>query len=459
MAETRHGRPSSGTGGFWGWWTVGVFLLLYIFSFIDRGIIAMMVQPIERDLHINDVQISLLTGPAFSLFYVLCGLPIGWLVDRFPRRWLTLIGVVVWGSATCVCGVAGSLAQLVVGRMGVGVGESVLTPAAHSLIAEQFPAKRLSLPLSVFTMGAVVGAGIALAIGGVVVQLVSHSPPVALPLVGEVRAWQLAFLAVGAPTVVLSLLALTVRERRAPPPPAPPPGAAPGRSFFRTHWRIAWLGPIGFGMTNIIVAALFGWTPTFMIRVYHWNPAQVGLTFGLISLVAGSIGQIGGAAIVDWLYARGVRDAHTRYHIAGLAITVPALAAGVYSGSPYLFMAGSALFQCVTYPYIGYAAAALQLYAPSHVRGRVSALFLAFVTVIGSIGPVAAAYVAEHLLHDKARIGQAVVMVAAIAAPLGMLILWQMGRGLTAAAGAAVEAAARLDADRLAAATAEAAAP
>ena len=437
MAEPRHGGRAAGSGGFWGWWTVAVFLLLYVFSFVDRGIIGMMVQPLERDLHITDVQLSLLTGPAFSLFYAVCSLPIGYLMDRLSRRWLTAAGVLVWGAATCLCGLAGSLAQLMVARMGVGVGESVMTPAAHSLIAEQFPPKRLSLPISVFTMGAVVGGGIALALGGVVVQLVSHSPPVRLPLVGDVRAWQLAFLAVGLPTMVLSLLPLTVREQRRPARlAAQAQTAADGPSFFRTHWRIVWLGPLGFAMTNVIVASLLGWTPTFMIRVYHWNPGQIGITFGLIGLIAGSIGQLGGAAIVDWLYARGVKDAHARYHIAGLAITAPTLIAGIYSGSPYLFMAATALFQCVTYPYIGYAAAALQLYAPSQVRGRISSIFLACITIVGSLGPFATAFVAEHVLHDKAGIGRAIGIVTAVAAPIGILILWQFGRALKAAASA-----------------------
>ena len=170
-----------------GWPMIWLFLLLYIFSFIDRQVITMMVDPLKRDLGLSDFQISLMMGPAFGLFFALCGLQMGWLVDRYSRRWITIAGVMLWGAATLGSGLARSFPGLLVGRMGVGMGEATLTPAAHSLIAEQFPRERLSTAIAVYSLGAVIGGGLAVVLGGAIVHLAAGAGEVRLPLVGDVR--------------------------------------------------------------------------------------------------------------------------------------------------------------------------------------------------------------------------------------------------------------------------------
>jgi MFS family permease len=417
------------------WWAVGVLLLFYTLSTIDRTIINMMVQPLERDLHVTDFQISLLQGPAFGLFYVFVGLPMGWLVDRFSRRWIGALGVAVWGLATCFCGMASGVGQLTFGRMGVGVGESVLTPAAHSIIAEQFPHKRLSTAISVYTLGSVVGAGLALALGGTVVNLVTHMPPAHLPVFGVVRAWQLAFLVVGLPTVVLTPLMFTIVEQRARGRSSAPAAAGDGArasgalAFFRSHWKLVVGLPVAFGVTNILCYGFNAWIPTFMIRRFGWNPAQVGVSFGVVVLFGGVAGQMLGAFVVDWLYGRGVKDAHVRYHAAGLLITIPCAVAAFQCANPYLFLALIAVFFTVTYPFVGYAAAALQLFAPSRVRGQVSALFLAIITLIGVVlGPTAPAWLTDQVFHDKARLGLSLSIVCLAVAPVSILMMVLVAR-------------------------------
>lgn len=418
-------KDSGGIGLFAAWYAVAVLLLFYIFSTIDRSIITMMVQPLERDLHIGDFQIGLLQGPAFGIFYVLCGLPMGYLVDRFSRRWITAIGVVVWGLATCFCGLAASVPQLFAARMGVGFGESALTPAAHSMISEKFPPRSLAMAISVFTLGSVIGAGIALAVGGSVVHIVTHMKPVVLPVVGAVRAWQLAFLMVGIPTLALTPLIFTIKENVRPRLAAAEQARADGKgSFFRSHWRLALGIPFAFGLTNIICQALNAWVPTYIIRTFHWNPAQVGLAFGMVLLIGGASGQMVGAAVVDWLYSRGVRDAHVRYHWFALLITVPCAVGAFFVPNPIVFLALIAVFYIFSYPFVGYAAAALQIFAPQNVRGRVSALFLAIVTVVGTaFGPTVPAYLTDNLFHEKAKLGLSLAIVVAIT---GLLIVAMM---------------------------------
>ena len=119
------------------WYTVAVLLLAYTLSFIDRMILTLLVAPIRAALDISDTQVSLLIGLAFALFYTLLGLPIAWIADRWNRRNLILIGVALWSAMTAGCGFAGSYATLFLARMGVGVGEAALSPAASAWLASR----------------------------------------------------------------------------------------------------------------------------------------------------------------------------------------------------------------------------------------------------------------------------------------------------------------------------------
>jgi MFS family permease len=194
------------------WYTVFILMLCYTLSYADRQILAFLVGPLRHDLHISDTDVGLLQGFAFALVYTVFGLPMGALADRFSRRNLVAIGVVIWSVMTSLSSVARSFLLLGAARMGVGIGEAALSPCAFSMITDSFPKERLSGALSVYTMGIQLGSGLALIIGGLVAQTVSQMPPVQLPLVGAIAAWRLTFLVVGIPGLLIALLLLTVRE-------------------------------------------------------------------------------------------------------------------------------------------------------------------------------------------------------------------------------------------------------
>ncbi len=160
------------------WATVFVLLAAYAVAFIDRQILTLLVEPIRRDLHINDTQFSLLSGLAFTLFYTVMGIPLGWLADRGSRRKLILVSVLFWSAMTASCGMAKSFGMLFLARIGVGVGEAGLSPAAFSMIADSFPPDKRSRALSLYAMGAVAGVGLALIIGGAIIGWASTAPPV-----------------------------------------------------------------------------------------------------------------------------------------------------------------------------------------------------------------------------------------------------------------------------------------
>ena len=147
------------------WVTVAVLFVAYIFSFIDRMIIGLLVEPMKADLNLSDTQISLLQGLAFAIFYTLVGLPPGRLIDRAARLRVAAVGVALWSIMTMACGLAGQYWQLFVARMGVGVGEATLSPAAYSIISDSFPQRRMGLAMGVYGLGSAVGAGLAFIIG------------------------------------------------------------------------------------------------------------------------------------------------------------------------------------------------------------------------------------------------------------------------------------------------------
>src|SRR5271163_4923268 len=201
--------PSS----FAAWYSVAVLMLMYIFSFIDRTTISLIVEPMKRDLHISDTQMGMLQGLAFALLYTFLGLPIARLSDRHSRRAIIAGGVFIWSIMATLCGLARSAPRLFMARIGVGVGEAALSPAAYSIITDSFPRSKLGGAFGVYNVGITIGAGTALLVGGIVVGAVSRAgASYTLPLFGPVHAWQMVVFLLGAPGGVVPLLLLTFRE-------------------------------------------------------------------------------------------------------------------------------------------------------------------------------------------------------------------------------------------------------
>ncbi|MGC2224360.1 MAG: MFS transporter, partial [Methylocella sp.] len=203
------------------WVTVFILLSFNVLGYADRTVITMLVGPIKSDLAVSDIQMSLLMGFAFALLYATCGLPMGVIADRVSRRRLIFFGVFGWSAMMAACGLAANFTQLILGRAGVGVGEAVLAPAAQALIAEKFPREQFTIAMSVFMVGAVVGAGLAAMVGGTLVQAVLIRGATVLPLIGAVRPWQFVFVCLGIAGLVLAPLMFFVGEQR------PTSGSAP----------------------------------------------------------------------------------------------------------------------------------------------------------------------------------------------------------------------------------------
>src|SRR5215831_7543137 len=173
------------------WYVVGVLMVAYVFSFIDRQIFSMVVGPLRRDLHITDVQVSVLQGLSFVVFYTFFGILIGRLVDIYSRRTIIAIGLVLWSLFTTACGIATTFPQMLMMRMGVGVGEAALSPAAYSLVADYVPPKRMSTAIGLYGAGIYIGSGLSFLLGGLIRSYAATKGAMSLPIVGQIHPWQI----------------------------------------------------------------------------------------------------------------------------------------------------------------------------------------------------------------------------------------------------------------------------
>ena len=192
------------------WIVVSMLLVAAIVSFIDRQVIAIVIDDMKSDLAVGDAQIGWLYG-IFAVFYALAGFPIAWLSDHKSRKHIIAIGIFFWSLMTITCGLTQNYWQLFLARMGVGVGEATLMPAQISLIGDYFPREKIPLVISVLQAGPIIGTGAAFIIGGYVLEIVAGAGAVVVPFFGELQPWQLTFIYVGLPGLALALLFLLIR--------------------------------------------------------------------------------------------------------------------------------------------------------------------------------------------------------------------------------------------------------
>ena len=185
------------------WFVVAVLIVAALVAYVDRQVVAIVVDPMKEDLGVGDAQIGWLYG-VFAVFYAIAALPIAWLADRKSRRLIIAAGIFFWSLMTMACGLTRSYWNVLLARIGVGVGEATLSPATTSLVGDYFPREQVPLALSVFQTGPIMGSGIAFIIGGYVLGLVQDAEPLVLPYFGELRPWQQTFVYLGAPGLLLA---------------------------------------------------------------------------------------------------------------------------------------------------------------------------------------------------------------------------------------------------------------
>jgi MFS family permease len=416
------------------WYTVAVFLLLYLFSQVDRTIINLLVEPIQAEMGVGDLGMGMLMGPAFGLCYAFAAFPLAWLADRMSRRAVVFFAVIFWACAACASGLARTYEQLFIARMAVGVGEAALLPTAYVLVSQLFARARLATALSVLSMGSVGGIALALGLGGWFSTLATHATH--WPLIGTLEPWRLIFILTGAPCFLLALLVFTVPDCGRPAAEVPKEQVRGGslRAFLAQHRHIAFSAMLGFGLVSLASSALNAWMPTYLTRAYGWTTAQAGGVSALMVVTLASAGKIGSGVIVDRWFAGGCYDAHLRYLLIASMVAAPLTGAAFFMPSAATFLILVSAYYLLPYSNMGYGAAFVQLLTPAHLRARVSALFLFCLNVLAmGVGPLLIGYLSERVFPGPPGLGLSMAIVIGSSLMVAGLALWRV---LGAAAGA-----------------------
>lgn len=281
-------------------YAVALLTIVNAFNYMDRMVLAVLAEPIKKDLDLSDSQLGLLTGFAFVAVYAAVGLPLARLADHIGRRWVLAGSLAAWSLMTTLSGFARSFTELALARMGVGVGEAGGMPSSHALLADMYPPDKRAVPISIMTAGACIGISAGLGLGG---------------WVAGTYGWRVAFMIVGLPGIALALVvALTLPE---PERPKPAFDAAPRPSIVSSIRRLLaiptyrWLVATH-PFYTFVTAGIVGWLPPFYIRSHGMTVETVGAFFGLAYGFGLVLGGVAGALILQAV-AKGKVEIVIRY--------------------------------------------------------------------------------------------------------------------------------------------------
>ncbi|HVO45440.1 MAG TPA: MFS transporter [Steroidobacteraceae bacterium] len=404
-------------------YVLGVLTLAYALNIADRFSISTLIEPIKQELHLSDSGVGYLTGVALALFYVTVGIPVAVLADRLNRRNILACALVIWSGMTALCGIAQSFTQLMLGRFGVGIGEAGGTAPSASMLADKFPPARRPFAMTIFALGACIGAWLGSSVAG---RAAEHS------------GWRAAFLLLGYPGLALAVIVwLTVREPRRG---VLDKVAASRTTFAETlrflkRQRSALHLVLGGSVATLWSWGLMWWTPAFLQRSHHMTVGEAGQLLGPMHLIAGT----GGTLLAAWLTAR--RAAADPKHIASLLAvfvglsTIPSILAYWVDSSTgtsvllWLFVPG-------VYFYIGPILGLLQNVLPANMRATGCAVLL-FLANIGNlvVAPQFIGWLSDALRAHLGAGEESLRWSLLFLAPTGFWAawhLWRVGRTIRA---------------------------
>lgn len=410
------------------WYMVILLLIIYTISFIDRQLPGLLGKEIIAEFKISYTQFGLLTGFAFAIFYATFGLVCARIADSSSRRGLIAAGLFVWSLMTAATALARSYSMLFLFRMGVGVGEATLAPAANSLLADSFPKEKLSTAMSVYSMGIPVGTALAFIAGGSVIGMADLIPDIQLAGLDPITGWRKVFLMVGIPGVLLTFLLWTIKEPTrkglsgdsASLPLREVAAHVKGKlkAYTSVAVGVSFNAMLGFG--SVIFVTLF-------FNKYHAvSSAEVGITFGVISLFTGPVGLLLGGYLADRWYKEGRKDGNVLALMAApLGYAIPATAFPFMTDTTlaWVMLGISNLF--INLP-SGVAYASLQMITPNQMRGQIIAAYVLCTTIIGyGMGPFLIGLFTDQLFGGELKYGM--ILLGVITTPI-CILLYQWGR-------------------------------
>ncbi len=414
------------------WITLGIVLLFYLLSFVDKQMISLIVDQIGHSLKLQDAQLGLAIGAAFGTFYTAGVILAGWMLDRYSKKLILFAAILGWTVAAMGSGLAQTFTMLFVVRALVGLGESFLPPAALSLIASAFPRSKLTIATGIFYAGANLGSIVALIAGGQLIARLNGVGGLTLPIVGHVAAWRGAFLLSAMPGIPIAFLAFLLWER----PAGRQQGIAVANdkahdlerekfwAYIGRRKKLVLCHNLAAGLMAASSYAFLLWSPAYLSRNFGWPANRIGLVLAVGSAL-GAIGNISWGWAVDRLRTAGVRDAHYLFYPAVFLICIPMTAFVFERLGPGTFMVGAAVLALFLLSNGGMTTA-MQLGNPPQFQARIIGLQTIASGVFGlALAPTLVPSIAQFAFHDRMAIGQSIVIVVAVSMTLAAgLLLW-----------------------------------
>ncbi|MFM5886088.1 MAG: spinster family MFS transporter [Novosphingobium sp.] len=399
------------------WYVLVIMMLAYTINIADRYVMSTVLEPIRLELKLSDSGVAFLTGVSLALFYVTMGIPLSWIADRYNRRNLLAISITIWSAMTAMCGLAAGYTQLLLARIGVGIGEAGGTPSCNAIVADYFPADRRAMAMTVFALGAPIGAWLGADLAGAVAAAYD---------------WRHAFFVLGIPGIILAaLIMLTVKEpARGQLDAVSAQPAPPIMETLRFLWsqKAAVHGMMGSGLSALWGWGLMWFTPTFIQRTYHFDVGEAGAVVGPIHLIMG----IGASLLTAWVvakpaYADPRKIVRLLAVVTGLA-TIPSILA-YYTHSLQVATVMWWIFIPAIYFYIGPAFALCQNLAPPRMRAMFIAVSLLIANVFNLIvAPQGVGLLSDYFAGPAGADAASLRLALLVLAPTGFWAAWHYWR-------------------------------
>ncbi len=418
------------------WRLLFILMAMNVVAYLDRSILSLAAPAVRADLGLSHVQISMLLGFGFIIFFVVLGIPLGYLIDRGPRRLIVAICVFFWSLSASSAGLAKGFWSLFAARIGVGAGEAGLNPAAYSMLTDAVPKSRLTRAHALYGSSSGLGAALSIGVGGILLGAATNHGPFDIPLLGTLQPWQIVLLLSGVPGLILAPIIFCVPEPvRGGQGETISETSHPSTTFIETlkeHWQFYSAAIIGFSTSLIFAYGFAAWQPTYMVEHFGWEISSVGLVLS-IGMVGAFVGAYPCGWAVDKLIKRGVVEAPLKWASGVCVFSSICISMAFIVNDATLCILLVILGQ-LPIGLIGIVSSALQRVTPALFRGQITALFLLCTNLIGfGLGPFLPAALTDYVFKDEAALGVSVAIVTFVSGLVAAAILWSGSRPMRSA--------------------------
>jgi len=393
----------------------------YALSFMDRYVMNLLLEDVKKDFQLSELQAGLLAGAGFAVLYALMALPMGILADRKGRAQLASAGVAVWSVMTMCCGLAGNFFQMLLGRLGVGVGEAALTPAAYPIIKNIFPDRKLSTALGIYASGIYLGSGQAYWLGGKALSYIRESG-IHHQFSFIQFDWQLVFLLFGLPGLLIAALLLLVKLPATDGAVKQAPDFAAFKQFIARHNYSYLKLALASSLFNVAVYAAGVWLPAYLQRVHHLSVIESGGILGAAMIFVAPIGAIAGGLLGDRAALRsGIIGRVRAIEVSLLLIIICFVLLGIDIPGTFRYAPLFGLCLLLGAP-VAITAAIVQQMTPENLRSTSTAFLLMLQNLIGmSLGPALVALLTQYVFKNNLAVGLSISVTGVVFCTLALV--------------------------------------